>query len=115
MASKFGLILAIYFIFLSLLLGTDLIVVQAIYSSMDSITTMVSYNISKSGSINEDLKSYVKEKIGAELYCLKGDEEKIYKDGETFEYYLKKNYKPISSLTTLSLTIKRFAVIKIYN
>lgn len=90
MGSKVGLILSISFMFVVFLFGADLIAIQVIYGSMDSITTLVSYNISKNGTITPSLKEYVKNKIGADLYCL-DDEGTIYENGASFEYYLKEN------------------------
>lgn len=114
MGSKIGLILSVFFLFIVFLFGADLICIQLNYASMDSMTTLISYNISKKGTITDSLKTYVKNNIGADLYSA-SSEDKIYQTGDSFEYYLKKNYEPLVISESMELTIKRYAVIKIYN
>ena len=112
MRSKIGFILTLPIVFLILLFGIDLIHIQLTYISLDSISTFVSENISKNGTISSELKQYVKEKVDAELYTV---EDEIIEDGQLFEFYLKKEIYPLTLNKKQDLIIKRFAVIKYYN
>lgn len=114
MGSKLGLILSLPFMFLGFLMGIDIIFLQLSYTSLDSISTTVSYRISKAGLIDEELKTYVKNQINAEV--LPANDKTSYIQGSTFEYYLIKEYKPIALQTDpIVLKIKRYAVISFYN
>ena len=58
MASKLGTILSLFFIFIAFLFGVDFVMIQLTYTSLDSLSSTVSYRISKTGEINDSLKSF---------------------------------------------------------
>ena len=114
MGSKIGLILSLVFMHLIMLFGIDLICIQYVYTSLDSFSTSITFNISRNGYISEDLKNYVYEEYKANLYSL--DEEGTqYQYGDTLNYCLEKEYEPLILPETYLIKIKRFAIIKIYN
>lgn len=114
MGSKLGLILSLGIIFFAFLFGADLTMVQLRYTNLDSISTLASYRISKDGSISESLISYCLER---DITILPVDESiTAYQKGDTFEYYLKTEYQPlVMGDKPFDITIKRYAVISIYN
>lgn len=114
MGSKIGLILCLPFMFIAFLFGIDLIFIQLTYTSLDSISTTVSYRISKTGTVDEELKSFVKREVNGTIEPAGPLE--VYIQGETYSYYLIKEYKPIAlQSNTLKLKLKRYAVISFYN
>lgn len=113
MASKIGVILSLLFFFYAFLFATDFIMIQLTYTSLDAISTSVSYKISKSGEINQDLVYFVREEVNALIKPIGASQS--YEEGSILGYYLIKEYKPISfESEPLTLSIKRFAVINIY-
>ncbi len=113
MGNKLALILSLGIIFYCFLFGVDLTMVQVSYTNLDSISTLVSYKISKEGKITDSLIEYCLDKN----IIIEGvDNESAYQKGEIYEYYLKKDYKPvILDSKTIEISIKRYAVISIYN
>lgn len=110
MGSKIGIILSLPFMFLAFLFGTDLIMVQLTYTSLDSISTVVSYRIGKTGELSGEIDRYVRNEIQARLMPV--DATYSYIEGSVLPYYLEKEYKPIVlSNETLTIRIKRFAVV----
>ena len=55
MSYKIGLILSMVFVAMFFLFGADLISIQSVYSSLDSKANNISYLISRSGVIDEEL------------------------------------------------------------
>ncbi len=113
MGNKLALILGIGMIFYCFLFGIDLTMVQISYTNLDSISTMASYRISKEGKITDSLIEYCKENN----VLIEGvDNESGYQKGDVYEYYLKKDYEPIvMGNKAIEISIKRYAVISIYN
>ncbi len=113
MGNKLALILSLGIIFYCFLFGVDLTMVQVSYTNLDSISTLVSYRISKEGKISDSLIEYCNEKN----ITIEGiDNETAYQKGDTYEYYLKKNYRPfILKNEDIEISIKRYAVISFYN
>ena len=58
MASKLGTMLSMILIYIAFLFGVDFVSIQLTYSCMDSLATSVSFKISKSGIIDDDVKKY---------------------------------------------------------
>ena len=56
MGSKLGLILSLGIIFIALLFGADLFMIQINYTDLDAMSTYVSYKISKEREVSEYLK-----------------------------------------------------------
>lgn len=114
MGSKIGLILSLPFIFIAFLFGIDFLSIQLTYTSLDSISTTVSFKIAKAGKITESIENYVKEEINASIEAVYQNHS--YQKGSTYEYYLIKEYQPlIMNQEPLKLQIKRYAVIEMYN
>ena len=112
MGRKISLILSLTIIFVVFLIGVDLINILLTYTSLESVTNYVSYNISKNLNITDSLKEYVYEQIGADLYTYETNTS--FSDGYAYEYYLSKEYKVITTGTVLTIEIKRYAVINYY-
>ena len=113
MGSKLGVMLSLIFFFYAFLFASDFIMIQLTYTSLDALSTSVSYKISKSGEINEDIKVFVKEELNADIKPVGASSS--YEEGSMLGYYLIKEYKPIAyDSEPLSIKIKRYAVINIY-
>lgn len=113
MASKLGTILSLFFIFIAFLFGVDFVMIQLTYTSLDSLSSTVSYRISKTGEINDSLKSFVYENANATIEPISADH--AYEEGAILGYYLIKEYNLISyEAPPINIKIKRFAVINIY-
>ncbi len=113
MASKLGTMLSMILVYIAFLFGVDFVSIQLAYSCMDSLATSVSYKISKSGIINDEIKEYVKDSINAEIEPVGLNYS--YEEGSTLGYYLIKEYNFVSfKRDPLELRIKRYAVINLY-
>ncbi len=113
MASKLGTLLSMVLVYIAFLFGVDFVSIQLAYSCMDSLATSVSYKISKSGIINDEIKEYVRDSINAEIEPV--GLSYSYEEGSTLGYYLIKEYKFVSfERDPLELRIKRYAVINLY-
>ncbi|HKL72746.1 MAG TPA: hypothetical protein VJY64_00995 [Candidatus Onthovivens sp.] len=115
MGSKIGTILSIFIIFFAFMFGVDVVLIQLNYSNLDSLSTYISYKISKEAQISADLKKYAEENYHVYLIEVNPDIS-AYKKGDIFEYYLSSKYQPlIMAHETININIKRYAVISIYN
>lgn len=113
MGSKLGVMLSLLFFFYAFLFASDFVMIQLTYTSLDALSTTVSYKISKSGEINEDLQTFVKQKINGDIKPVGASSS--YEQGSLLGYYLIKEYKPIAfESEPLRISIKRYAVINIY-
>lgn len=113
MASKIGVMLSLIFFFYAFLFASDFVMIQLTYTSLDALSTTISYRISKTGEINDDLKKFVKEEINADIKPV--GVSASYEEGSMLGYYLIKEYKPIAyDSEPLELKIRRYAVINIY-
>ena len=113
MASKLGTMLSMVFIYIAFLFGVDFVSIQLAYSCMDSLSTSVSYKISKSGEINEEIRQYVLDSINARIEPVGLNYS--YEEGSSLGYYLIKEYNFVSfEMNPLELRIKRYAVINLY-
>lgn len=113
MASKLGTMLSMIIIYIALLFGVDFVSIQLTYTCMDSLSTSVSFKISKSGEINDEVRQFVMDSINGEIEPV--GLSYSYEEGSTLGYYLIKRYKFISHESDpLELRIKRYAVINLY-
>jgi len=112
--SKLGLILSIGIIFFAFIFGADLIMIQLNYTNLDSVSTYVSYKISKDQEISDYLEETLKEK---NIYIKNiTSKEEPYLEGDTVSYSLTKKYTPlILGRKEFDITITRYAIISIYN
>lgn len=114
MASKLGLILSMMIIFVAFLFGADLVMLQVQYSDLDSMSTLISYKISKEAQISDSLLTFCEERnviIEAD-----NDKEIGFEKGDVFKYVLKKEYKPlVLSNEPFEVSITRYTVISILN
>lgn len=113
MASKIGVMLSLLFFFYAFLFASDFVMIQLTYTSLDALSTTVSYRISKSGEINDELAQFVKEEINGDIKPVGASSS--YEEGSMLGYYLIKEYKPIAyDSEPLTIKIKRYAVINMY-
>lgn len=113
MASKIGVMLSLIFFFYAFLFASDFVMIQLTYTSLDALSTTVSYRISKSGEINDELAQFVKEEINGDIKPVGASSS--YEEGSMLGYYLIKEYKPIAyDSEPLPIKIKRYAVINMY-
>ncbi|MFA6667482.1 MAG: hypothetical protein WCS51_03930 [Bacilli bacterium] len=116
MSAKLGTILGIFFIFIAFLFGVDLVMMQYVYTDLDSFSIKVTYDISKNGYLSDELKTNYKTNYGINVYPI--EENKLaqsYEEGYLYGYILGKDYSPIViSNSTINLKVKRFAVINAY-
>lgn len=113
MGSKIGVMLSLLFFFYAFLFASDFIMIQLTYTSLDALSTSVSYKISKSGEINAEVIDFVKEEINGDIKPVGASSS--YEEGSMLGYYLIKEYKPIAyDSEPLRISIKRYAVINIY-
>lgn len=100
---------------LAILLSSDLVSTEMIYSELDSMSTTVGYYISKSGGVTDTIRSYVKKEINADIYCAMDDCTAVQK-GDTFFYVIEKVYTPvILRKSSNKISIKRSIVIGLYS
>lgn len=79
---------------LAILLSSDLVSTQMIYSELDTMSTTVGYYISKEAGISESVKEYVKKEAHADIYC--GMEIcTALKKGDTYIYVIERKITPI--------------------
>ena len=116
MSNKLSLILISLFVVALFAFGTDLVLIQSIYSTLDSISDTVSYKIANygitsEGEIDNSIVNYVYEKTGANL-IKKEDSKTQYLEGDTFTFVLYKKYEPLFiSSNEISIDIERYAII----
>lgn len=117
MSHILGTIFGLTMIFMMFIFGTDLVMMQNIYTSLDSLSTQVSHAISKNGYLTEQIKANFLTNYNATIYPIETNIlAKSYEEGFIYGYYLEKDYSPIAiSKSTINIKVKRFAVINIYN
>lgn len=115
MGKKIIMMLSFLMTGVAMLLSSDIVSSQIIYSELDNTALTVGYYISKSGTITDSIKQYVKKETGAKIYC--GMEEcKSVKKGETYIYILEKEYIPVVLQSDIrSIKIKRSVVVGLYS
>lgn len=100
---------------LAVLLSSDLVATEIIYSELDSMSVTVGYYISKSGGVTDSIRTYVKKEINADIYCAMDDCSAVQK-GDTFFYAIEKPYTPIIFRKSGNkIVLKRSVVIGLYS
>ena len=118
MSNKISLLLSIFFISLIFFCGVDLIMIQAMFSSLDSISETISFKISNNeitsdGDIAPSLKKYLLDNFAIEIKSENKDQF-IFKEGDIYAYSLNKEYSPIIlSINPINIEVKRYTVIGI--
>ena len=115
MGSKLGLILSLGIIFIALLFGADLFMIQINYTDLDAMSTYVSYKISKEREVSEYLKGTLEEK---NIYIIEDNppESGQYAEGESCTYSLKRSYSPlVMGNKAFEITVTRTVIVAIYN
>jgi hypothetical protein len=117
MSNKLSTIIGLFNIFIAFLFGVDLVLMQYIYTDLDSLSLQTNYEISKKGYLTEELKVDFQEKYSVKLYPIEENNlAQSYKEGYIYGYILERDYSPIAlSKSTINIKVKRFTVINIYN
>lgn len=114
MGSKLAVILSIGIIFFAFLFGADLVMLQLNYTELDSLSTVISYRISKDATISDTLLAYCEEK-NVVIESL-NDQETGFQKGDVFTYSLSREYFPlVMSSEGFEVKITRSTVISILN
>ena len=113
MSSKIGLILSMIFVTMFFAMGLDLISVQIIYNDLDSKCIAISYQISKYGTVDEQIKSSIESTYKVRFTCIDNCSPKF---GDVVTYQISKDYRPIIiNSETMTISVERNAVIGFYN
>lgn len=115
MVKKTLVMISCFFVAISILVSSDILSTQFIYTELDNISTSVGYYISKNGGITDTLSLYVKKEYDAKVYCGMDDCSSV-KYGDTYVYILEKSYTPIViSRNNNAIKIERSVVIGLYS
>lgn len=113
MSYKLGLLLSLAFLMSILLLSGDLLNVNIVKNSLDSLATTVSYRIARDGRISEYTRKLVSS-YKATL-TVEGGSATSFRIGDTVIYYLSKDYDPfLLKKETMHIGVKRSAVVGYY-
>lgn len=113
MSSKIGVILSLIYVAIFFFLGVDLLSLQTTYSNLDSKAVSISYTISKSGYLNDELISYIENSYHVDFICLNNCTPKF---GDIVDYSISVNFTPIMiSKKEYVVSINRQAIIGYYN
>jgi len=117
MSAKLGTMLSIFMIFITFLFGADLVMMQYIYTDLDSLSINASYLIAKNGYITESIKDNFLAMYKVNIYPdPSNDLEQSYKEGDYYKFTLEKSYDPIIiSNSTINLKVNRMTIINFYN
>jgi len=111
MVKKIIAMLSIMFTGVSILLISDLVSSQIVYSELDNTSMTVSYYISKNGGITDSIKQFVKKEADAKIYCA-DDACGPVKKGDTYTYIIEKDFTPIVlSYEVKSIKVRRSVVV----
>lgn len=112
MGSKIGLLLSLIFIALFTAMGIDLLTLQYQLSSLDSISSNVSYFIAKNGVIDDAFIDQIETNYNIRFTCLSNCNPAF---GEMITYRLEKDYQPlIISNSPMTLKIVRSTMVGYY-
>ena len=118
MSQKLGMILSVMFIILVFLFGADLVMLQTVYTNLDSISETISFQIAKNGvdsdgDIDSSIKDYVYKTTGASITA--NNNGKVnFLEGDIFAYVLTKEYQPILlSTNPIKVSVSRYTVLGI--
>jgi len=111
MSSKLGLILSMFFVALFFGFSVDLTTIQYVYSALDSKATVISYKISKHGSLEESFVKSIEAEYNVSFTCLDNCNPQY---GDVVNYKISTEITPlIISTRAMKLSVKRSAVIGI--
>ena len=111
MGSKFGTIISLIFVMMFIILGSDIMSIQFIYSDLDAKAVNISYLISKNGVSNSMISS-IEQHYQVSFLCLSNCNSEV---GDVVEFQISKQYKPIVlSNEPLTLYVNRQAIIGYY-
>lgn len=111
MAYKLGMILSLVFVFQIFVLGGDIISIQFLYADIDSVSMTAGYMIAKEGSITNATQF-----VNSQNMLLECDSTEHPSFGETWIYYVSKEYDPlIIKKEPMIIKVKRSAIIGYYN
>jgi len=106
---KLGLILSLPFLMQIMLFMGDLSIVNSIQTQLDSLAQTISFKISSTGKITDELKDYAFTVAEAYLECVDGCSGYL---GDILTFRLYKEYKPIIiSSSKMFISVTRSTVI----
>ena len=116
MSNKLALILGTLFIVITIIFGTDLIMIQSVYASLDALSESVSFKISSyyindDGSVSSSVTEFLFDQY--QTYLVSNNDDKTnFVEGDVYTYILYKKYTPLFIATEpINISIKRSAVI----
>lgn len=114
MGSKVGLILSLIFVSIFVAFGTDLMLLQYEFSSLDSVAVNIGYIISKNGGLTDSLSQNLEESYS--LYSLTCTSNCSNTVGELLTFEIVRKYKPlIISDKPMYIKVKRATMIGYYD
>lgn len=117
MSNTLSTMLSLLFIFIAFMFGVDLVMMQYIYTDLDSFSIQASYLVSKKGYITSEMKDVFLSTYGVKIYPFESNNlNQSYEEGFVYGFVLVKEYSPIAlSNKPIELKVKRYAVINVYN
>lgn len=113
MGYKVGFILSLLLITELFVLAGDIFSAQVIYTNLDALSLTAGNVISSKGEITDELKKYVFEQCGGEIFPV-GDDTPMF--GSVFTFEISKNFQPMNKFTSQSkISVVRSVVIGYYN
>ncbi|MCR5079087.1 MAG: hypothetical protein K6B65_04125 [Bacilli bacterium] len=112
MASKLGLLLSsVFMIFVMLTVG-DLMCLSTIRSGLDSLAVTVGYRLAKDGYYSPSTETLIT-KYGATFKAITKSAPRV---GDTYEFALSKEYKPLfMSKNTMVITVTHATIVGFYD
>lgn len=116
MGAKLGTIFGIFIIFIAFMFGVDLVMMEYIYTDLDSMSINLNYLISKNGYITSEIKESYLSNYDVNVYPIESNNlNQSYKEGYLYGYVVEKSYNPIALMDeAIVLKIQRFTVINIF-
>ena len=112
MSYKIGLILSMIFVALFFVFGADLIVLQSVYSGLDSKACNISYIISRRGVVDDDLRNYVQSTFHITFIC---EDYLSPTFGEQIIFQVSTTYRPmVLSKEEMTIIIERMTIVGFY-
>ena len=112
MSYKLGFVLSMPFVIIFFAFGIDLILIQSIYSELDSISVSISYRISQGATMDDTFKQNIYSEYNATFECIENSNPRF---GDQVTYTLSKDANTLFiNRNDLKLTIKRYAIVGYY-
>lgn len=110
MSSNMGLLLSFLILIPMLLFCGDLACLSSIHNELDALSLTVSYQISASGGLTDEIKEFVNTEAGASIKT-EGDTSGL-KFGDALSFVIMKEYNSfIISSEPMMVTVQRTAII----